>query len=305
MTLAAKPIPRTTLAALTASLALSGCGKDEEEAAPAPPPAVTSSGASIKLRGDFTPPENASLEVTQMLALENGAVLARSGESEITGKMSVTLTEQHTIRFPDDGSRQIAVGEGGAELHTKLGDNPAEEESQPDPLAGKTVIAQADPDGQWIYKLAEGTEGTLPAGFASADLRSEQLYPEGFLTFGDSWKPEPAALAQLLGAGFQLRSGEIKLRLIAIKPLRGQNCAEITADIKADGVFRSAESRQDVTLRLKGRIFRSLHLYQDVEAELSGTMELRSKLGTEEVRIEGPAKFRRAATWSKPVPDES
>jgi hypothetical protein len=289
---------RATLPTIVLALALVACGDKEEEAAsPAEKTAGSTQSGSIRLRGDAPPNPGSELHVTQVLAIENGDVLQRIGEKEITGTMQIIQTEQQTVRFLSGGRREIEIGDGGAELQTQIGELAEIDESHPDPLAGKTVTAKPSGEDKWEYTLKDEPDQKLPEGFSSADVRADALYPEEYLGFGDVWHPKPAAIAALLGPGFQLRDGEIKMRLISIENLGGQRCAVIGVDIKADGLFKSSGSRQDVSIRLKGKIHRSLHLYQDLKADLSGSIELSSKLGNAEVRIKGPVEFRRDASW--------
>ncbi len=294
------PAPRRLqLPALSFALLLAACGDGGEVPTedPGTEMGALPSGGSILLRGKNSPPAGATLSVTEILAIEGGSILQRIGENETTGKMQVILTDQQTIRFLENGGREIEVGEGGAELQTQFVEQEEIDQSLPDPLAGETVLAEPDGDGGWRYSLPDAPGKEVPAGFTSADLRADALYPEEYLGFNDVWRPDPQAVSALLGPRFRLRTGEVKMRLLATENVGGQRCAEVAADIEAEGTFESGGSRQDVKVRLEGKIYRSLHLYQDLKAELAGSIELRSHQGDAEVRISGPVEFRRDASW--------
>jgi len=291
--------PPIVLSATAAALLLSACGKKEEAA-----PVITKgtpekgSGASIMLRGNYQPPEGAELRVTETLTVDAADILQRIGENETTGKMTISQIERQTIRTIGDGAREILVGAGGSSLTTQFTDSEPQKETQPDLLSGKTIVGKKAPDGAWNYTI-KGEPGTrVPAGFQAADLRSDELYPEEWKDLGETWSPKPSAIGALLGPGFQLTEGEITMRLLGYSKRGGQPCGEIAADIEAKGVFRSGTARHDMSIRLKGKIYRSLDLFQDLEADLEGTIEMYQRVGNADVRIEGPVRFQRAATYA-------
>jgi len=283
-------MPRTILPTLALVFALTACGGDDVEEEVIPPAQFqpgNSDGGSILMHGDSQSHPGTEIKITQILAIEDGKVLQHIGEKEITGNIQIIQTEEQTIRFRENDIREIEIGDGGAELRIQMGELDAIDEAHPDPLAGKTVIATPGVDGDWIYTIKGEPGESPPVGFTAADIRADALYPETYLSFGDTWNPKPEAIAALLGPGFQFREGKITMRLITIENLDGQRCAVIGVDIEADGLFKSSGSRQDVSLRLKGKIYRSLHLFQDLKSDLSGNIELISKLGNAEVNIHG------------------
>ena len=93
------------------------------------------------------------------------------------------------------------------------------------------------------------------------------------------------------------------MRLLNHARRGGQPCGEIAANIEAKGLFRSGKARQDITLKLKGKFYRSLALHQDLEADLSGSIEMYQRMGNTDVRIEGPVTFKRNAVWVPPAPE--
>ena len=296
------PLRASSLLLPLAALLIASCKKDAPEPAKPQTPSgpQKSSGASIMLRGNFEDAEGSSLSVLQKLTIEGADILQRIGENETTGTMTIAQTEQQTIHFLQGGGREIEIGEGGSTLTTQFAELDPIEETQPDRLAGKTLIASATPDRGWSYSVKGEPDTKVPAGFNAADLRSDELYPTEWKDIGENWSPEPSALGALLGPGFQLTEGKITMRLLNYVKRKGHPCGEIAADIEAKGLFRSGKARQDISLKLKGKIYRSLNIYQDLEAELNGNIEMYQRMGNADVRIEGPVKFERDAVWYAP-----
>ncbi len=294
---------RRTLALAGSAALLVACGGDPEPGGASSGPVTTrtedsTSTLTMQLRGEFQPEVGAVLKVEQSYRIEDARFLGRIGEAETTGRMSLEATENHLVQYLEGGVREITIGPGGTVTTTRMDGADEVREERESPLEGAVVTAVPDAGGDGFqYRLRSGTQAELPAGFEPADLRADALYTEQWREVGEVWQAPPEAVGQLLGPGFQLDEGDVRLRVKGHTQRGGQPCAEVVADIRVSGAFRSDGAEQEVSLRMEGKLYRSLHHFEDLEAELEGSIEIRESKGDGEVRIEGPITFRRLASY--------
>jgi hypothetical protein len=181
---------------------------------------------------------------------------------EVEGRQ---VTKQQTTVITDDRSESIQVG-GEQDSHTERG-----------PLVGEKILRERK-NGKWKNTLV----GKQPTPKQQKELdflgpleNQDDLYPEGKVEPGHTWKVDPAHLRKLLGPGCTELSGEASMTFVRTTTLDGESCALINLSMNIKGKMLDDNNNEaNIELTVKGPEYRSLRSGYNIKSSLSGTMKL-------------------------------
>ena len=226
-------------------------------------------------------------EETTSIVAKDGKLTARLGSLPIQGSATALLRDKLTRTVKSVTEQRIDFHDCTRDISFSFSkDAPPAAKSNPGRLAGRSLLALRDADGEWSYKLDDGkpTSGAKGSGKAkSAEATAitqfsvfqialdslAKLYGEEPREIGKPWRPDFSELSKKYPV-----SVFIDCRLDEVGERDGDKIALITVGGLANGQY--GKNRIDV--RFAGTILRSLRDQLDIDVRLNGTLKFEGSL---------------------------
>jgi hypothetical protein len=250
-----------------------------------------SSGEPQDLRGPG-PQKGQAFRSETKVVLTNGTVVVHAGAERLEGACSMTMTnieddeilavegrqvtKQRTTVITDDISRSVQI-DGEKDSGTERG-----------PLVGEKILCERK-DGKWKNALI-GKEPTekqkKELKFFDPAENKDELYPEGKVKPGHTWKVDAAHLRKLLSPRCTALFGEASITFVRTTTLDGESCAVIYLSMNIKGRLLDDDNNEaSITLIVKGPEYRSLGSGYNVKSSLSGTIRMTRTVVVEGERV--------------------
>jgi hypothetical protein len=192
------------------------------------------------------------------------------------------VTKMETTFVSDDGTLTIRAGR---ESH---------QQTERGPLVGEKVLRELPrsprPQGAtWkntlVGKEPNAKQKTELDLLQPADEEAE-IYPEGKVKPGHSWKVDPERLRKQFGPSCTSLSGKASMTFVRTETIDGELCAIINVTKNLKGKMRLDEKTEmDVKWTLKGVAHRSIKAGYTIKSSLSGTMKMSGTIVEEGKRV--------------------
>jgi hypothetical protein len=190
-----------------------------------------------------------------MTVVEDDEILEVQGR-QVTKQQTTVITDDRSMRV--DGEKVPGPERG-------------------DLLVGEKILRERK-DGKWKNTLV----GKQPTTEQQKELHAlgplentDDLYPEGKVKPGHTWKVDPAHLRKLLGPGCTEVSGEASMTFERTTTLDGEACALINLSMNIKGKMLDEDNTEaNIELTVKGPEYRSIRSGYNIKSSLSGTMKL-------------------------------
>ena len=258
-----------------------------------------SAGPPQELRGPG-PQKGQAFRIETKTVLKNGKIVMSVAGQRLEGTCHVTITnvedeeildvegrqvtKQQTTVITDDATRSIEIA-GEKDSSTERG-----------LLVGEKILRQRK-DGKWNNTLV----GKEPTAKQKKELElldplenEDELYPEGKVAPGHTWKIDAARLRKFLGPYCTGLSGEASMTFERTATFDGESCALMNLTMNIKGKMLDEDNNElNIELIVKGPTYRSLKSGYDVKSSFSGTMKLTGTVVSDGQRVEmemsGPA----------------
>jgi hypothetical protein len=249
-----------------------------------------SAGPSQDLRGPGRR-KGETFRTESRTVMKNGKAVVRVGKESQEGSCEMTMTsveeeqilavegrrvtKQQTTVLTDEMSLSVRIA-GEHDNGTERG-----------ALVGEKILREFK-DGKWKNTLV----GKEPTAKQQKELDSldpledgGELYPEGPVKPGHTWKVDPARLRKFFGPSCTALSGEASMTFVRTTTLDGESCILINFTMNVKGKLLEDNNEMDFELRVKGPEYRSLRSWYNIKSSLAGTMKRSGTIVNEGQRV--------------------
>jgi len=176
---------------------------------------------------------------------------------------------------------------------TSMGEDEAEEKTGE--LEGETIITERAKDGTWKHKLADAKateEQEKELKKRNGPENEDEIYPEGKVAVGHTWKVDAAKMKSLTGSTFTDVKGKMDQRFVKVEKVKGEECAVIETSGTMTGKLKDDDGTPDVELKITSTSWRSLKSGLELKGSFKGTIKIegKTKINDEDVdmKLTGP-----------------
>lgn len=240
---------------------------------------VCFSQEAVNLTGEPEPkPGRTWREVTEAV-MKDGTMNMAMGDQQMNGTCDSTESTIATAEELKDGKVRLIIEKEVSSNSITLGGRTQSNDEQ-GPLVGIPLIAEKT-NGKWTFRLEKGQPTPEQQeeldGLADDKAIDAEIYPDRKIKVGESWSMSPKAIAHLMGEDTPNASGKGTLTLKDIVEHNGQRCALIELDFEGSGTMTDDSGvAVQMTMAMKGDIYRSLEMFEDIKADLKGNIDMTS-----------------------------
>jgi hypothetical protein len=218
---------------------------------------------------------------------------------ELKMTMDVTSEEEQKVLAVDGRTvtkSQSKITKERADITVNFGGKPMKIPHKTE-LEGETVISERIGENKWKHSLVD----TKPTDKQKKELDNrngieseDELYPEGKVKVGHTWKVEAKALTKLFGNSFTDIKGELKQKFLKVEDVDNDPCAviESTGTVKGKMKDDDGQPTVDVEMDLKVLSWRSIKTGVEVKGKFDGKIKLEGtqKMDDQdvEIKLSGP-----------------
>jgi hypothetical protein len=169
-------------------------------------------------------------------------------------------------------------------------------------LEGETILTERAKDGTWTHKLAEGKateEQEKELKKRNGPENEDEIYPEGKVPVGHTWKVDAAKMKSLTGGTFTDVKGKMDQTFLKVEKVNGEECAVVETKGTMTGKMKDDDGTPDVELKITSTSWRSLKTGLELKGNFKGTIRIegKTKINDEEVdmKLTGPIEGSSAA----------
>ncbi len=250
-----------------------------------------SAGPPQELRGPG-PQAGQNFRTETKLTVTDGRLAMRAGSQKLEGtcEMVTTIVVDNEILAVEGRQvtkHQSTIVANESKTSMKVGGQ-AHAQTERAALRGEKILHERQ--GWWRNSLV----GKTPTAKQKKELafldpleNEDELYPEGQVKPGYTWKVDGARLRKFLGAHCTALSGEAAMTFERTTTFGGESCALIRLTMNVKGKVRDLDSNElSVELNVKGSMHRSLKSGYDVKHSVAGTMKLGGTVTSGKQRVQ-------------------
>jgi hypothetical protein len=250
------------------------------------------------LRGP-APKEKQVLVTKTTFKIKAADVVIKIAGMTLNAKQDLFATSEEEVKTLTVGGRQATkvqtkVTKDKVETVTTLGGQEIKDNKTGD-LHGEILISERTGEGKWKHKLVD----TQPTEDQKKDLdkrlgpeNQDDLYPSEKVKVGHEWTVDAPALQRMFGGSITDLKGKLKMKLVKIEEVDGEECAVIESSGKITGVAKEDEGTLDVELDMKGTTWRSIKTGVDVKDKAEGKIKMSGKIEMDgakaDIELTGP-----------------
>lgn len=244
--------------------------------------ALTGCAGSLpqELRGPG-PQKGQTVHTETKIRFNHGQIVVRAGRQRTEGTCEFSMTTVEDTELLEVDGRQVTKLQ--STISTDENSHAMQIEDKKDsgtdrgPLMGEKILRERV-DGKWKNTLV-GKEPTAKQKreleFLAPLENEDELFPEGKVKPGHTWKADAARLRKFFGSRFTALSGDSSMTFERTANLNGEYCALIILTLNLKGkVLDEKNNELNFELTAKGPTYRSLTSGYDVNSWLSGSMKL-------------------------------
>ena len=257
---------------LAATLAFVGCDKGTQTSG-----TLVGAGAPAEEPGELLVgvPESwgQKLRSTQNMSMTNGKMSITVAGQAMDG--TITSEGKRVVEYElvSATERNVQVTEGVENTSQVMMGQPIDNNEE-SPLVGIPLKATLE-DNAWKLSLAEGeaTDAQAEELKSLESAEDDTLYPTDRLEVGDEFDIVDEQVAGLLhGLEVKNLQGGGKGKLEELLDYAGHKCARVSVDLEVKGTLVQEGQELQAELKIAGELVRSLDVYEDIKADLSGSM---------------------------------
>jgi hypothetical protein len=230
---------------------------------------------------------------------------ALTSDSSEAAEVEIVSATKRKMRITESKTRQTRSLLKGVDLMPALQedkDNEGEEEGEDQEKVetdqSKLIDKDLDgtlTDGIWKFALADGEpskeeqEALVKISWGADD---DVAYPAKRIKFGEVFKMKTEGMAGLGGMLEHDIGGQVRGYLKEIVELHGHRCALILLDIDVHGKMDMRGEAVQVTFKLKGQVYRSLDVFEDLKRVLKGTISFGGDFDAFSISSQGNVSIR-------------
>jgi hypothetical protein len=237
---------------------------------------------SYDLRGPAPKKGQVFVSKTKLKIKDADTTLKVAGQTlEMKMTMDMTNEEEQKVLAVDGRlvtKSQCKITKDQADITANLGGMPMKINHKAE-LEGETVISERIGENKWKHSLVD----TKPTDKQRKELdnrngieNEDDLYPEGKVKVGHTWKVEAKALTKLFGNSFTDIKGELTQKFLKVEDVDNDACAviESTGTIKGKMKDDDGKPSVDVEMELKVTTWRSIKTGVEVKGKFDGKIKL-------------------------------
>lgn len=238
-------------------------------------------------------PSKTAMKQSRELAMKNlGLQVLQGGEAVAGGAADIIYTENRDTTVISRSIRKFVVGDASMTMKMKMRGQPANEQVEPYPLSGQTIVADGEEISMENVPDAEQKEALK--SFQVDWVGGNALFEDATFKRGAPWIiPAEKVLGAIFAETFTEGTGDAKLTIQKFFTFEGVETAEVTVSLnRCRGIMMDpAGENVEIELQGYGTLYRSLDTPHTTRVEIDGTTAMTMKQGEVDLKFNGPFDF--------------